>query len=245
MLRDKKKTLEIVKAIHKNISTPFSLKVRIWLNDDDIENQFKFLLEASPYVYMISVHGRLYKQWHSWDVNRDFIYRLKKELPDTIIIGNGWLRTYDDCVEKLQNLDGMMPAQSAIGNPWILTPHDPTPLERYETIIAHLDMAMACEIYFKTTIQAYDHQYWLIQPTLTQLQDIANILESIDPELLASYHTPVEFRKYLFNYISWLPDNKSLKKKIPPARDYQSLKILLREYFESWVMTWVMNSDLV
>jgi hypothetical protein len=44
---------------------------------------------------------------------------------------------------------------------------------------------------------------------------------------------PVEFRKYLFNYISGLPGSKSLKQKIPPARDYTSLKGIIDEYFLS------------
>lgn len=89
MLRDKKKTLEITKTISKSIDTPFSLKVRIGLSQDDVDEQFDFLLEASPYVWAISIHGRTYKQSHAGEVNRDFIYRLKERLPNTVIIGNG------------------------------------------------------------------------------------------------------------------------------------------------------------
>ena len=243
MLRNKQKTLSILQEISKNISTPFSLKTRLGLSQDDVQDQFEFLIQASEYVSMIWVHGRTYKQSHAWFVDRDFIYRLKKELPDTIIIGNGWLRTYDDCVEKLQNLDGNMPAQSAIGNPWILTPHIPTPHQRYQTILDHLHLSIACEIYFKLTIRDYDHTQWLVQPTLAQLQQITQDLDTLVDKIKhmesitqTSLKAPIEFRKYLFNYISWLPDSKSLKKKIPAARDYQSLKILLDEYFESGIL---------
>lgn len=238
MLRDKVKTLEILQEISKNISTPFSLKTRLGLSQDDIQEQFDFLIQASKYVSMIWVHGRTYKQSHAWFVDWDFIYRLKKELPNTLVIGNGGLRSYSDCKEKLHNLDGMMPAQSAIWNPWILTPHIPTPHERYQTIMNHLNLSVACEIYFKETVKKYDHQQWFVQPTLVQLQDIitsftsdSNFLESKISLLDSSLRSPVEFRKYLFNYITWLPDNKNLKKKIPPARDYLSLVWLLDEYF--------------
>jgi tRNA-dihydrouridine synthase len=60
-------------------------------------------------------------------------------------------------VEKKNNLDGMMPAQRAIGNPWILTPHLPDTQEIYDTIIQHLHLSLACEKHFKDVIATYDH----------------------------------------------------------------------------------------
>jgi tRNA-dihydrouridine synthase len=124
-------------------------------------------------VKVISVHGRTYKQSHSGEVNRDFIYRLKQQLPDHIIIGNGGIRSYQQAQEQLQNLDGIMIAQSAIGNPWIFTPHTPTLRERYELITQHLDLACAAEIYFKRVIQDYDTHDKLCMPTLKELENIA------------------------------------------------------------------------
>ncbi len=232
MLKDKTLTLDILKEIAKNTKIPFSLKTRTGLSQDDVEEQFEFLIQASEYVSMIGVHGRTYKQSHAWFVDRDFIYRLKKELPNTIIIGNGWLRTYEDCVTKCENLDGTMPAQSAIWNPWILTPHTPTHKERRETIFAHLDLSVASEIYFNEHIATYDHTIGLVQPTL---EDLENIILTFDTKssLADSCRAPVEFRKYLYNYITWLPWNKQLKKNIPPAREYSSLKTLLIEFRDS------------
>jgi tRNA-dihydrouridine synthase len=86
MLKDKKKTLGILRDISMSISVPFSLKTRTGITNDDVEEQFDFLLEASKYVRCISVHGRTYGQSHSGEVNRDFLYRLKEALPDHVII---------------------------------------------------------------------------------------------------------------------------------------------------------------
>jgi tRNA-dihydrouridine synthase len=65
MMKDKKKSLEVIKSIAANIKTPFSLKTRIGLTFDDVQEQFEFLLEASKYVWMITIHGRTYTQSHA------------------------------------------------------------------------------------------------------------------------------------------------------------------------------------
>lgn len=53
MLKDKQHTLSILKDIASVLSTPFSLKTRIGLSEDDKEAQFDFLVEASQHVRMI------------------------------------------------------------------------------------------------------------------------------------------------------------------------------------------------
>lgn len=231
MLRDKKKTMDITKTISESITTPFSLKVRTWLSQYDVDEQFDFLVEASKYVGVISVHGRRYNQWHSGEVNRDFIYKLKERLPDTIIVWNGWIRSYEQALERCKRLDGIMIAQSAIGNPWVLTPHTPTLKEKYEVIIRHLHLSIACEYYFKDAMNIYDHTQWMIQPNLAQLELLFQqyINWTYIPE--AEPHAVVEFRKFLFNYVSGIDKSKELKKAIACTRDYTTLKQLLDDFF--------------
>ncbi|MDP2670704.1 MAG: tRNA-dihydrouridine synthase family protein [bacterium] len=96
MLKDKVNALKILKTISQQLNLPLSLKTRVGLSEDDKDEQFQFLLEISQYVRMISVHGRTYKQSHSGEVDREFIWRLKQKLPDKVIIGNGGIRSYDD-----------------------------------------------------------------------------------------------------------------------------------------------------
>jgi len=86
MLKDKKKTLSILRDISLKLDKPLSLKTRAGLTSADKEEQFAFILEASQYVRMIAVHARTYSQSHAGEVDRDFLYRLKEALPDKIII---------------------------------------------------------------------------------------------------------------------------------------------------------------
>jgi len=95
-----------------------------------------------------------------------------------------------------------MPAQSAIGNPWILTPHTPTSEERLSVIIRHLDLAMATEICFRQAQQE------MIKNSsdrirMPQLQELELLTINIEAHpYTPSCKTPIEFRKFLFNYIS-------------------------------------------
>jgi len=239
MLRDKQATLDIIKEMANAIQKPLSIKTRAWLTDADKEAQFQFLLGASPYVECITVHGRTYAQSHAGEVDWDFIYRLKAALPEKIIIGNGWLRSYSDMKEKQQGisnntpitLDGMMPAQSAIGNPWILTPHIPTPQEKRTTMLTHLDLMMAQEHYLRTLPFYGEKWAYMHQPSFQQLRERAQrIHEHPQAPELEVYKTPIEFRKFLFTYVSWLHNSKTLKKAVPPARTYAALKQLLHEH---------------
>ena len=229
MLRDKERTLSILKDLAESIDSPLSLKTRVGLTKDDVAPQFDFLIEAAKYVYLIGVHGRTYGQGHSGDVNWQFIYDLKDRLPETIVIGNGGLRTYQDAVDRLGNLDGNMIAQSAIGNPWVLTPHIPSAKDRIETIHRHLDLAVASEMYFQESVAKMTDT--LVMPSYAKLQEIAADI----PGRIGTYDrlvSVVEFRKYLFNYIKGLPDSKPLKNEIIKIRDYVGLKTVLSDYVE-------------
>lgn len=41
---------------------PFSIKTRTGTDDTDLKDQMEFLIKASTYVSMISIHGRTVKQ---------------------------------------------------------------------------------------------------------------------------------------------------------------------------------------
>lgn len=61
---------------------PFSIKTRTGINEEDRNNQIKFLIEASKYVAMITIHGRTVKQAYTGDADWDFMYELKKQIED-------------------------------------------------------------------------------------------------------------------------------------------------------------------
>ncbi|NOZ44392.1 MAG: hypothetical protein GXP45_04610 [bacterium] len=65
MLRNKKQTLETIKLLSEKLETKFTIKTRNGINQEDKQEQFDFILEASKYCDIITIHGRTLKQSHS------------------------------------------------------------------------------------------------------------------------------------------------------------------------------------
>ena len=230
MLKDKVSTLEIIKKLRQVVNTKFSIKTRTWLNTSDRAEQFDFVLQASKYCDFISLHGRTFKQWHSGDVDWQFIYDLKSSIiTDCQIFGNWWIKTYDDIAARLGNLDGIMIGQASIGNPWIFTSHTPDLYEKWETIIQHLDMMIAFEIWFKT--QSFENNI-LNMPGLEDLHEIIRSYDTLDNEIKNSLKSSIEFRKHIFSYIKWIPETHKFKEKIIKITDYIILKEEIRRFFD-------------
>lgn len=228
LLKDKKNALSLLKHL-AGAGMRLSLKTRVGIDEADSSEQFAFLCEAAQYVWLIAVHGRTYQQGHAWSVDWDFIYRLKQELPNTVVLGNGGIRTYQQAVETRQNLDGVMIAQSAIGNPWILTPHIPSPAEKYAVITRHLDLMMVCERWLNH--YAKPDVLPLRQPTIAELADLITALHA-GTLVYERCATPREFRKHLFAYVNGLPDNKACKQAVAKIDDYSTLRVCLTDYFD-------------
>lgn len=238
MLKNKIKTLEIIKNL-SNIpwSLPFSLKTRAWLNDSDKEEQKNFIIEASHYCSKISIHWRTLKQLYLWDADRNFIQNVKREInekwnTECKIIGNGWIVSYFDAEKKMEqfNIDGIMIWQAAIWNPWIFTPHEPTFEERLDIILKHLDYYVACDQRFEENILSNNNHITvdLLMVTEKWLQKrIEKNLKWWDFQP----HTIVEFRKYLFQYVKWIPWSKEWKQSILSCKWYHELRDSIIEFF--------------
>lgn len=199
LIKDKKRSLEIIKNLRKVISLPFSIKTRTGANEQDKSNQAEFLLQASPYVDMITIHGRTTAQWYWPSPDRNFIYQLKEQLPNQKIIGNGGITSYEDIETMRGNLDGVMIGQAAIGNPWIFTPHHPTPQQKLATILKHLELIKignpSEETLQRSLMEFRKHLYSYVKgiPGSKEFKVEANNIKD--------YHILVE---HITNFFSWL-----------------------------------------
>lgn len=240
MLKDKEKTLNIIQKLSKiQGPLPFSLKTRAWLNENDKAEQMEFLIKVSEFCSKISIHWRTLKQLYTWESDRDFITEIKKDIDtnwnsECKIIGNGWVISYDDAENKLSefNLDWIMVGQAAIWNPRIFTPHEPTLAEKCETILNHLDYSIACDQRFDEKIASKSWEITIedLNISLEWLED--RIKENQNKSDLQP-HTIVEFRKFLFQYVKWIPWSKEWKQQVLTCKDYQELKNQIIDFFSS------------
>ena len=236
MLKDKEKTLNIIKELAwVQGPLPFSLKTRAWLNENDKAEQMEFLVKASEFCTKISIHGRTLKQLYSWDSDWDFIREVKEKIwnPDCKIIGNWWISSYIDAGDKLSefNLDGVMIGQAAIWNPRIFTPHAPSLEEKCETVLRHLDYSIACDERFEEKVA---NKSWKIiaQDLNIPFDWIEDRVKKNQNKSNLNPHTIVEFRKFLFQYVKWIPWSKEWKQQILNCKNYQELKNQIIDLFK-------------
>ena len=232
MLYNRNNLTELIDEISKKITIPFSIKTRAWLNIEDKKTQKEFLIQMSKYCHIISIHWRTTQQWYAGDADRDFIYDIKENLEKQWskckIIGNWWIKEYQDIEKMKWNLDGIMIGQACIWNPRIFTNHIPSNQEKLETILHHLELMAKSEIYFKDFYDKNKQKKDITLPILT-LEKLENI--DIIKNYEKIYYSPIEFRKYLFNYIKWIPWSKEFKMKLIEIKDYFELIKTIQHFF--------------
>ena len=220
LLKDRKQTLALIKKLSWIMKLPLSIKTRTGVDEKDQKEQMKFLIEASGYVEMITIHGRTVKQWYSWEADRKFIYELKKRVDeDCKVVGNGWIKSYEDIKKIVENLDWVMVGQAAVGNPRIFTPHTPSKKELKETILRHLDYMISYENYFQEQKSTYKNI--LAMPENLEIN-------KKNPQTI----TLAEFRKHLFQYVKWIPWSKEFKQKVSTISEYKPLVEEIQKFLD-------------
>jgi tRNA-dihydrouridine synthase len=265
MMKDKKRTLDIIKELSQATVLPFSIKTRLWLNQSDREDQYKFILEASHYCKTIAVHGRVFTQGHTGEVDRQTLYRLRQDInPNCILIGNGWITNYEDAVKNskpiTQNSEckelWIMIGQAAIGNPWVFTPHIPTKEERLQTCIDHLYLMAGYEIYLDHTRKQFPeisdqlminrqhlHMVKKYDPNSDEISDMPH-LDRHD------YLFPMPNRDLLVEYARKIKKESEIWQHIVDfdtfTRDTDHLRtgIDIRKYLFSYIQ-WIPNNKLI
>ena len=230
LLKDKIETLNIIKTLSEKLTVPFSIKTRTWLNEDDKKAQLDFLVKASKYCHMISVHARTLKELYTGDWDRDFIYKLKEEIAKTWnnckVIWNWAIKYHEEINNKLNNLDWVMIWQAAIWNPRIFTSHKPSIQEKYKTIIEHFELMAKWEIFIKD-IQLEELDWPRIYPKLKDIESI-NLKENYDK----IYYTPLLFRKYLHQYLKWIVWSKDLKEQCNKTTNFKENIDYIKWFFK-------------
>lgn len=223
LLKDKKKLLETIKNISQNIKTPFSIKTRTGIDEKDKKEQIDFLIQASKYCHIISVHSRTLKELYSWGWDWDFIYKLKNEVWNNCkIVWNWWINNYQDILDKSKmNIDWIMIWQWAIWNPRIFTNHEPSEKEKFETIIEHINLMAKYEIFTKN-IESKN-----IKINIKEIEDI-----NIEENLEEIKYTPLLFRKHLHKYLKNINRWKKLKEKCNKETNFKNTINEISDFLE-------------
>ncbi len=148
LIKNPKLAGEIIEATKKGAGDlPVSVKTRIGFNEFDL-SWIKFVLTQN--INVLTVHLRtvaeLSKVPAHWDLMTEII-KLRDEIaPNTLIIGNGDLKTYEEIDEKFEiyKCDGFMIGRGIFQNPWVfnrkINIEKITTKERLDLFLRHIDL---------------------------------------------------------------------------------------------------------
>lgn len=122
LLKDPQKVGKFVENLVKNTKRPITVKIRAGIDDKHINAVEVAQIIEKAGAAAIAIHGRTQKQAYRGLANWDIIKQVK-EAVKIPVIGNGDVFTPEDFKEKIthSNVDYIMIARGAIGNPYIFT----------------------------------------------------------------------------------------------------------------------------
>ena len=151
LLKDPNKVEKIVKSVVDAVSIPVTVKIRSGWDSNSINavEIAKVVEEAGASA--ITVHARTRAQGYSGKADWDIIKQVKESVKIPVI-GNGDIKSIYDAEKMINdtNCDAVMIGRGCLGNPWLIKQtiaylengviiDDPTPLERLEMILLHID----------------------------------------------------------------------------------------------------------
>ena len=212
-LLDPNKIYEMVSSVVDAVQKPVTVKMRIGWDDEHI-----FAIENAQAVERaggkaVAVHGRTRVQMYEGHANWDIIRQVKENVKIPVI-GNGDVDSPEKAKKMLDEtgVDGVMIGRAALGNPWMLyrtikyledgsLPPNPTPRERIEICMVHLDRLIALKGEKIAVQEMRKHAAWYLKG----LRGAAPVREQINYmntreelyHLLNSYIEQVEEKEML------------------------------------------------
>lgn len=210
LMPQKELTREIILAVCENTDLPVSLKIRAGVKKHTAVDFIKNIKDL-PFS-AVMVHGRTYEGSFHGDVDFKIVEKIKKLIPNKIVLANGGINTPEDAVKILKKyplLDGLGIARGAWGRPYIFA--QIKDLLQYNSLLFEERCREATEGFdFKTIKKIMLRHARLIWK---------------DKKELGMF----EIRKHLAWYIKGFPGAADLRKQLVQAKSVGEIKKILEK----------------
>ena len=188
LLKEPESVENIITRLVKHIKVPITAKIRLGLNQENLNyKELSRVIEGSG-AAMIAVHARARNQSWQESANWDAIREIK-ETVQIPVIGNGDVQSQKDIQNMIKQTgcDGVMIGRAAIGNPWIFSERSKASLpaeQLIDTVIIHWLLLIAfyspekASVLFKKHLKAYLSSPQFAHVDLKKLMSMTNPMKS-------------------------------------------------------------------
>lgn len=208
LLRKPRKAIEIIREVRNVVSLPLTIKLRTSFYQSDLEKEYFWRIcegAVKEGINGIFVHGRAVEQRYRDRADWNVIREVKQRFPETVVFGSGDMFTAAEAVSKHNEseVDGVIIARGAIGNPWIFR-------DLREIL---------------TGAQASD------PPGLTEVGQVMKRHFDLLLELYESRKVIAYFRKFCVGYCRRHPQRKKALLAMMAAKTVRQVQDAIREWF--------------
>lgn len=149
LMTNSKLTKEIVTNVnmavnnwHKQTGYKLFVSAKTRICDSKIKTKDMILNLIDNGVDLIAVHGRTVSQRYSGKADWEAICQVSRLVnkTETMILGNGDIKSVEEGMIKAKeyDLDGVLIARAALGNPWVFKDVIPAKEERFKVMMEHV-----------------------------------------------------------------------------------------------------------
>lgn len=222
---------EIISAVCDNTNLPVSIKIRAGIKNKNID-ALEFIENVKDLNFSaVMIHGRTYEGGFSGPVDFSICEKVKKIIPEKIVLANGGISSASEAVKILANyplLDGLGIARGAWGRPFIFDEiRKNVGVQFIEPCNSRFDKSNPYENYDFQKIHPVKYAFGV--PTSQEFNRVKKIMLRHAKLIYADKNEmgKLEIRKHLAWYVRGFPGAAELRRKLVTAESLEEIKKIL------------------